>query len=77
MNFIIKNLKQKNGQVPGQVFNKNGLKQVKYEKYKSISILYPIDYQYLTTNRITLEILIIRGSLDHAQVGPLENQAVT
>jgi hypothetical protein len=33
------------GQVPGQVFIKNGLKEVKYEKYKSVSILYPIDYQ--------------------------------
>ena len=33
------------GQVPGQVFTKNGLKEVNYEKYKSISILYPIDYQ--------------------------------
>jgi hypothetical protein len=33
------------GQVPGQVFIKLGLKEVKYEKYKSISILYPIDYQ--------------------------------
>jgi hypothetical protein len=33
------------GQVPGQVFNKNGLKEVNYEKYKSISTLYPIDYQ--------------------------------
>ena len=29
----------------GQVFIKNGLKEVNYEKYKSISILYPIDYQ--------------------------------
>ena len=27
------------------VFIKNGLKEVNYEKYKSISILYPIDYQ--------------------------------
>jgi hypothetical protein len=33
------------GHVPCQVFTKNRLKQVKYEKYKSISILYPIDYQ--------------------------------
>ena len=33
------------GQVPGQVFTKFGLKEVKYEKYKSISILYPINYQ--------------------------------
>jgi hypothetical protein len=33
------------GQVPGQVFTKNRLKEVNYEKYKSISILYPIDYQ--------------------------------
>jgi hypothetical protein len=33
------------GQVHGQVFIKNGLKEVNYEKYKSISILYPIDYQ--------------------------------
>jgi hypothetical protein len=33
------------GQVPGQVFSKNVLKEVKYEKYTSISILYPIDYQ--------------------------------
>ena len=29
-------------QIPGQVFSKNVLKE---EKYKSISILYPIDYQ--------------------------------
>ena len=29
----------------GQIFTKNGLKEVKYGKYKSISILYPIDYQ--------------------------------
>ncbi len=36
---------QNPGQVPGQVFIKNGLKEVNYEKYKSISILYPIDYQ--------------------------------
>jgi hypothetical protein len=42
------------GQVPGQVFTKKGLKEVKYEKYKSISILYPIDYQYVTTNRMFL-----------------------
>jgi len=28
------------GQVAGQVFTKNRLKEVKYEKYKSISILY-------------------------------------
>ena len=42
------------GQVPGQVFTRNALKQVKYEKYKSISILYPIDYQYVTTNRMFL-----------------------
>ena len=33
------------GQVPGQVFTQNGLKEVKYEKNRSISILYPIDYQ--------------------------------
>ena len=33
------------GHVPGQVFIKNRLKEVNYEKYKSISILYPIDYQ--------------------------------
>ena len=33
------------GQVPGQVFIKKGLKEVNYENYKSISILYPIDYQ--------------------------------
>ena len=33
------------GQVPGQVFTKNVLKEVNYEKYKSVSILYPIDYQ--------------------------------
>ena len=38
----------------GQVFTKNGLKGVKYEKNKSISILYPIDYQYVTTNRMLL-----------------------
>ena len=28
-----------------QVFTENGLKEMKQEKYKSISILYPIDYQ--------------------------------
>jgi hypothetical protein len=33
------------GQVPCQVFTKNGLKEVKYEKNRSVSILYPIDYQ--------------------------------
>ena len=33
------------GQVSGQVFTKNELKEVKYEKYKSVLILYPIDYQ--------------------------------
>ena len=43
------------GQVPGQVFTKNGLKEVKYEKNKSISILYPIDYQYVTTNRMSFK----------------------
>jgi hypothetical protein len=32
--------------ISSQVFTKKGLKQVKYEKYKSISFLYPIDYQY-------------------------------
>jgi hypothetical protein len=37
---------------------KNGLKEVKYEKYKSISILY------------LSKTLIIRGSQDHALVGP-------
>jgi hypothetical protein len=33
--------------LPGFVsgFHQNGLKEVKYEKYKSISILYPINYQ--------------------------------
>jgi hypothetical protein len=31
--------------ISSQVFTKKGLKQVKYEKYKSISFLYPIDYQ--------------------------------
>ena len=36
---------KKSGQVPGQVFTKKELKGVNYEKYKSISILYPIDYQ--------------------------------
>jgi hypothetical protein len=36
---------QFSGQVPGQVFTKNGLKGVKYEKNRSVSILYPIDYQ--------------------------------
>ena len=39
------NNSQNPGQVPGQVFIKNGLKEVKYEKNRSISILYPIDYQ--------------------------------
>jgi len=58
----------------GQVFTRNGLKEVNYEKYKSISILYPIDYQLKKRNGIPLGTLIIRGSLDHAQVGPLENQ---
>ncbi len=33
------------GQVRGKIFTKNGLKEVKYEKYKSISITYPIGYQ--------------------------------
>ena len=36
------NNSQNPGQVPGQVFTQNELKEVKYEKYKSISILYPI-----------------------------------
>ena len=36
---------QFSGQVPGQVFTKKGLKEEKYEKYKSVSIFYPIDYQ--------------------------------
>ena len=58
------------GQVPGQVFTKNGLKGVNYEKYKSVSFLYPIDYQQKKSYGIPLETLIIRGSLDHAQVGP-------
>jgi hypothetical protein len=26
-------------------FHRKGLKEVKYEKYKSITFLYPIDYQ--------------------------------
>jgi hypothetical protein len=47
---------------------------VKYEKYRSISILYPIDYQYKKRYGIPPETLIIRGSQDHALVGPLENQ---
>jgi hypothetical protein len=33
------------GQVPGQVFTKNVLKEVNYEKNRSVSFLYPIDYQ--------------------------------
>ena len=33
------------GQVPGQVFTKKRLKEVNYEKYKSISIRCPIEYQ--------------------------------
>jgi hypothetical protein len=33
--------------------------------------LYPIDYQQKNRYRIPLGTLIIRGSLDHAQVGPL------
>jgi len=61
------------GQVLGQVFTRNGLKEVNYEKYKSVSFLYPIDYQQKKSYGIPLEILIIRGSLDHAQVGPLIN----
>ena len=65
------------GQVLGQVFTRNGLKEVNYEKYKSVSFLYPIDYQQKKSYGIPLETLIIRGSLDHAQVGPLGNQAVT
>ena len=39
------NNSQNPGQVPGQVFIKNGLKGVKYEKCYILSILYPIDYQ--------------------------------
>lgn len=30
---------------PGQVFKDKDLKEVNYEKFRSISILYPIDYQ--------------------------------
>lgn len=33
------------GQVPCQVFTKNILNGLYYEKYKSILILYPINYQ--------------------------------
>ena len=36
--------------------------------------LYPIDYQLKKGKIIPPEILIIRGSQDHALVGPLENQ---
>ncbi len=35
----------KPSQVPGQVFTKNGLKEVKQEKNISIATLYPIIYQ--------------------------------
>ena len=59
------------GQVLGQVFTRNGLKEVNYEKYKSVSFLYPIDYQQKKSYGIPLETLIIRGSQDHALVGPL------
>ena len=34
-----------------------------YEKYKSVSFLYPIDYQQKKSYGIPLETLIIRGSL--------------
>jgi hypothetical protein len=39
------NLRWLNYRNPGQVFSKKGIKEVIYEKYKTISILYPIDYQ--------------------------------
>jgi hypothetical protein len=60
----------------GQVFTRNGLKEVNYEKYKSISILYPIDYQLKKRNGIPLGTLIIRGSQDHALVGPQHKKTV-
>ena len=72
--FIDPFFRLNSGQVPGQVFTRNGLKEVNYEKYKSVSFLYPIDYQQKKSYGIPPETLIIRGSQDHALVGPLENQ---
>jgi hypothetical protein len=57
------------GQVLGQVFTRNGLKEVNYEKYKSVSFLYPIDYQQKKSYGIPLETLIIRGSQNHSAFG--------